>query len=284
MSLTVVIPWCDRPELARSLEGNRAEFEAARAEILVVDCGGESGGLEELLEEVSLPAVRRIRLPGATFNKALALNVGAYRARGRRLFFLDADVILEPGFFEAASSQVTENRFVTLDRVVESEPGTVIEELPGLAEMAHVFELTDADGRVAALETNRVRFTDDSRSAPGMILLSRDAFLEVGGMNSDLEGWSWEDLDLVARLLFSGFERVCLGSGIHLTHGDDVRALGDLNRPASEARNFRMCLANYRHGHYFGTYDDDVATWGDRLVTSGAGRRASTRRPPEPRR
>lgn len=268
MRLTVVIPWCDRPELARTLEGNRAPFEAARAEVLVVGCGGTPGRLEALLEGLVFPGLRWIRLPEAEFDKALALNLGAFRARGDRLFFLDADVILEPGFFDVALDRIAESRFVTLDRVVESEPGPPAEELPGLTEMAHVIELVDAGGRKITLETNRVRFEDGSRSAPGMILLPRAAFREVGGMNSDLEGWGWEDLDLVARLLFAGYERISSGSGTHLTHGDEKRALGGSSRPASEARNFQRCLTNYRHGHYLGTYEDDVATWGERLVTS----------------
>ena len=105
---------------------------------------------------------------------------------------------------------------------------------------------------------------------------SMNAMLYVRGHRADYDGWrdeagcagwGWEDLDLVARLQIElGLRRSPTGSVVHLSHGDEVRALGGADRAASERANFSFCLANYNLGHFLGTYTDDVAVWEERLI------------------
>jgi hypothetical protein len=197
----------------------------------------------------------------APFNKALALNIGAHHARAETLFFLDSDLELGKGTCAAALSRVADDCAVTLDRVVEARPQTRAE-YPELRAIVNTFELETSDGRKVRIETNRQRLEDGSRSAPGMVFLRKKCFEQVGGMNSDLTGWGWEDLDLLLRLqlcLSLRIERV--GTAKHLTHGDDTRCIDGSSRAANEARNASMCLANYGQGYYFGTYADDVASF-----------------------
>jgi glycosyltransferase involved in cell wall biosynthesis len=194
------------------------------------------------------------------FNKSLALNVGAHHAHGETLFFLDADLELHEGSCSAGLRLVSDDCAVTLDRVVESaaKQGRVYEHLHSIV---NSIELETDEGRVVRLETNRRHLHDGSRSAPGMVFVRKSRFEQVGGMNSDLTGWGWEDLDLLARLqLAAGMRIERAGTATHLTHADEARSISGPHRAANESHNAAMCMANYGLGYYLGTYADDVAT------------------------
>jgi glycosyltransferase involved in cell wall biosynthesis len=264
--LSIIIPWCDRPELATTLRENCAELHKPGLEVLVVNCGGDRSVLGPALAQSGLPSLRLVSVPHGKFNKSLALNMGAHHAAGTVLFFLDADILLPQGTLTVIRSALYERSFVTVERVIESEP-TGHGEGSYLQEIAYKLDLTLVTGRTVTLETNRVRFTDGSRGAPGLILLRRSDFLGVNGMNSELEAWGWEDLDLVARLeLGAELRRLKAGAVTHLTHGDSARVTGEAGRGASERLNFARCLANYLAGNVFGTYREDLANWDGETV------------------
>lgn len=261
--LSIIIPWCDRPELGRTLRHNRSEFSASDGEVLVVNCGGDKTALGPLLANLAIPQLRIVSISDCRFNKSLALNLGAHFACGGNLFFLDADILLPPGALATIRAALCASSFVTIERVVESKPKHQIQG-SYIQEFAHRLEFTRKTGPSVILEVNRVRFADGSRGAPGLVLLARDDFRRVNGMNSRLEGWGWEDLDLVARLqLGLGLRRVIAGSVTHLTHGDAsrARAVGGKGRGKSDHMNFSRCLRNYASGNLLGTYKEDVAIW-----------------------
>lgn len=264
--LSIVIPWCDRPEIGTTLRENRPVFASAGVEVLVVNCGGDTARLRQALDGLLFEGLRCVEVAPPRFNKSLALNLGVFAAAAPRLFFLDADVVLKEDFLAQARGILDNECFVTVDRVYESARAGMKRE-GRLTELVHSITLAGPGDLRAQVETNRVRFDDGSRSAPGLVMLSREDFLRVGGMNSDLEGWGWEDLDLLVRLQFVlRLEHRRAGAAVHLTHGDEARSFSAESRVANEQLNFAMCLENYRLGHFYGTYGDDVATWKERLA------------------
>lgn len=263
--LSIIIPWSNRPEIRTTLLQNRPILKEYDLEVIVVCCGGDFGWLREQFKDETMPEVRWLNLPGEAFNKSLALNIGASAARADRLFFLDSDVLLENDFVGEALQLLDGSTFVTIDRVFESHPTRKLSK-SDLKELAYVSEFVASNNRSVRVETNRVRFHDGSRSAPGLIFLARDHFCQVEGMNAELKRWGWEDIDLIVRLqLLLNLERRQVGSVIHLSHGDELRNLGNEPRPRNEFRNSSKCIANYHRGHYFGTYSQDIRQWQNRV-------------------
>ncbi|WP_232293482.1 galactosyltransferase-related protein [Stigmatella aurantiaca] len=264
--LSVIIPWRDRPELGVTLQRNRRVFVANAYEVLVVSCGGAPKPFRRLLRARRFPGLRGVELPGVAFNKSLALNIGASLARSDRLFFLDADVVLRGDFLGESLKKLGTKHFLTVERVFESErPAS--ERSTYLCELSYAMSFVDSKGRTAFVDTHHLNLREGSRGGPGMVLLRRKHFEAVKGMNSDLLGWGWEDLDLLVRLqLALGLKQRRHGRIVHLTHGDELRALEGESRGASEHRNLVRCLENYQRGHYGGTHEEDVQTWQGRLT------------------
>jgi predicted glycosyltransferase involved in capsule biosynthesis len=263
--LSIIIPWFNRPEIKTTLLQNRAIFKEYDLEVIVVCCGGDFDWLHEQFQDQTIPEVRWLDLPSEHFNKSLALNIGASVAQAEQLFFLDTDVLFKYDFLAEALQLINGSTFVTIDRVFESNP-TRQDSNGHLKELGYMVEFVAAGKRTVRVETNRVRFDDGSRSAPGLIFLSRKHFCQVAGMNAELKRWGWEDIDLILRLqLLLNLERRQVGSVVHLSHGDELRNLDNQPRPRSEFRNSSKCMANYQQGHYYGTYQQDIKQWKNRI-------------------
>ena len=257
-TLSVVIAWANRPELAKSLKANRAQFNTHHVELIVVNCGGDSALIRNILAEHAPDRAILVDLPQVAFNKSFALNHGAAVAKGSLLFQLDADVVLQADFLEQALAAYEPDQFITVDRVLESRRGAV--KAPAyLRTLTHSVTFEGNDGRKVTLDTNRIDLADGSRSAPGLILLGREQFLAVDGMNAGLEGWGWEDLDLLVRLQFElGLRHQRVGTVTHMSHGDNIRDTRGTSRARTEANNFNQCLAAYSLGYFLGSYEEDL--------------------------
>jgi predicted glycosyltransferase involved in capsule biosynthesis len=263
IDVSVVIPWSNRPELEITLAKNSAAFSAVHSEVLVVNCGGDKQMLERILKSSPFGSVRCIDIPHHTFNKCLALNIGACSSCADRLFFLDADVILAPDFLASAIDCTKDDSFVTIEWVVDSN---ALAKSSGLVESIHTIEFVWDSGRRTAFEFYRKRVTDQARGGQGLICLLKKHFNQVQGMNSALIGWGGEDLDLIVRLLvLLEIQRVNLGEAIHLYHDDSVRQLTGKTRNPSFQTNMAICQANYANGRFLGTLDRDLLEWKDKI-------------------
>jgi hypothetical protein len=259
VATSVVIPWKDRPEVRICLEKNLQYYPPGRCEVVVVNCGGDAEALGSLL--AGYPAnIRSVRARHQGFNKCFAQNVGAWAAVGETLLLLDADVVLEADLPQLAADVMGPDAFMTVAGVRESD-APVPPKGEAAIEIAHQLEITIAGGRVIQLETNRTRPLAGVRSGPGLLAVHRRHYLAIGGANSALHGWGWEDLDLIARLQFElGLVRVQAGNVLHLSHPDSARSLQEQSRCESEQDNFMTCLANYAAGLFHGTYARDIVS------------------------
>jgi hypothetical protein len=263
-NVSVVIPWRDRPELEVTLALNAHEFEAVGAEILVVNCAGDATALAAAVARSGCPRVRQIDIPALRFNKCLAQNLGVHLCSGGVVFLLDTDMVLDAGFLAAAAPLVSADYYVTVERVVEKEATAATPSY--LVSMSQHTEFTCRDGRVIRFEHEHLYFDDNSRVGYGQVVLRREDFLAIGGMNAQLQGWGYEDQDLHLRLnAVRGLSPLRVGRATHLTHGDDKRALTGMNKSQSHKLNVAIGYDNYASGNFMGTYAEDVARWAARV-------------------
>lgn len=258
--LSVIIPWANRDEIITSLENNMPYFKKHSAEVIIVNYGGSKAFLESFLKNTPETYLRIININERRFNKSRALNIGAFYAKSNKLFFLDADIILEDNFLEKAIKSLGENSFVTIREVRESKAQfTKDKSHLHLSEIAYHTEFFVSENKQIILETNRVNFKNNTRSAPGLLIVNKKDFVKIDGMNSQLSSWGWEDLDVIVRLQAKcNLKRKQIGSVIHISHGDDVRCLDSKNRAESESQNFAICLSNYNQGNFLGSYKQDT--------------------------
>lgn len=276
--LSIVVSWRDRAELGQALPGLAAAARAAGGEVTVVSFGGSRSLLREQLSgqrNAGAAAVRVVEVEDEPyFNKACAQNLGAAHSHQPVLFFCDCDIVVEPESIAAlaATVQASPDVFATLAGVRESE----VNSRGGNHVVCFGYELKirTADGRELRIVDNEEDAEQGTRQAPGLLLVKRQDFLAIGGYNSRLHGWGWEDQDMISRLtLGAGLTRVQQGQALHLSHGDDdrIRAYPPVkDRWESRDRMFRQALANYDRADFRGTYDLDTAQKRARVVPGDA--------------
>ncbi len=258
MAVSVIIPWCNRAALELALRENTGRLRGCDAEVIVVNGGGETDRLRDLIGRSGCDRVRLIDLRGmAEFSRSACLNVGVFSSRGDRVFTLDADVILSAPFLEEALAEVQRREcFVSVAEVVETEPEMQAERWnrssPILRKVITT-EVTGERGRTASIQYAVGR--DGTRTGSGLMVVRKEHFVAVQGFNSGLTGWGFEDYDFQLRLqLALGIERRSFGQVRHLSHErSGTRESNSRNRTAS----FR----NYDCGNYLGTLDADVKKW-----------------------
>jgi hypothetical protein len=90
--------------------------------------------------------------------------------------------------------------------------------------------------------------------------------MAVGGFNSAVTGWGFEDVDLHFRLQFVLHLKLrAVGRALHLTHGDEVRYVVSGSVEQDHRRNMILCANNYSREDFMGTCERDGERWRDRV-------------------
>jgi len=279
--LSIVVTWRDRFELAHALPGLVDTAAAAGGDITVVNFGGDP---DLLAEQVSGHghAVQIVHVENQRyFHKAKAQNLGIGLTRHPFLFFTDCDIVLEPASVVDLLEQVAAvpGTFATLGGVTES--ATNSRGAGHVTCFGYTLLIRTADGAELRIVDNEEDADDGTRNAPGLLLARRDDLLRIGGFNSCLHGWGWEDQDLIGRLtLGARLRRIISGRAIHLSHDDATRVAHYpiADRWESRDRMFREALANYDRADFSGTLDDDLRSIAYRVGGAVTGSTAASAR------
>ena len=260
---SVIIPWRNRDELEVSLTKNLPFFLDFEIELLIVNMGGDMERLSQLISDSGIKDskvnLRVVTLYTDFFNKSFALNWGLKVASLDKVFVLDADIILEGDVFIKANEALNGGNFVNIGTVIESEQKAT-KSTGDIASVSHYIELEFQTDKPVKILTNKFSFSDNSRSAPGLLFAERKHLLDIGGFDSDLQNWGWEDLDVIVRLqTVCQLSQVLCGSVVHLSHGDDSRDLTNINKTDSENINFNKCMKKYKNSNFSGSYIRDTS-------------------------
>lgn len=272
--LSTIVTWRDRGELPRTLPALLELTDLVGGDVTVVDFDGSPGALAALVEPWR-DRVRVVRIEGRRyFNKSCAQNAGVAHTSQPLLFFCDCDIVVDAPGVAALVRRVaaTPGSFGTLAGVRES----TLNSRNGSHVTCFGYELLirTADGRELRIVDHEEDAQDGTRHAPGLLVVRRSDLLSIGGYNSRLHGWGWEDQDMICRLtLGAGLTRTAEGAAVHISHDDAARvgAYPNADRWASRDHMFRQALANYDRADFEGTYESDVRALGVPAIESARG-------------
>ncbi|MBV9761967.1 MAG: glycosyltransferase family 2 protein [Acidobacteriaceae bacterium] len=263
--LSILIPWREREELALTLLANTPIFEAHDTEVIVLNCGGSSSRVHELMAGSGLRTLRHIDIPVEHFNKSLALNVGIYVSRAELVMVLDTDIVLLSDIYAESDALGSGGSFTTVEWVHESEPSGLAN-LDRTGAPAYVTDLVRStflefslkDGKQVTYQLAHGDLIAGKRAGPGLLFARKSDLLAINGYNSELNTWGWEDDDVLFRLqCLRGLQRMQKGSALHLSHDDGRRVLNQ-SANDSDRQNFLKCWQNYKQGNFLGTYSSDA--------------------------
>lgn len=259
--VSIVIAWRDRLELKGALPGLLDAAAEVGGDLTIVNYGGSDDLLRsqigEFEEKVSVIEIKNVDY----FNKPKAQNIGAALTTKEYLFFCDCDIILPPGTLRNLLDHVREvpGRFGTIAHVTETVLNS--RKAKHVACFGYEMILKTIDGAVVRIVDNEEDAGSGTRQAPGLLFVSRLDFERIGGYNAQLDGWGWEDQDMICRLTLGGrLLRMQYGSVLHISHDDEARvqAFPYKDRWESRDRMFRRALSNYDEALFMGSYYENV--------------------------
>lgn len=261
--LSMIVSWYNRHELQQALPSLVESMQAINGEIIIVNFGGDKSLLNKQIGDFkSQITVINLLNTNGKFNKPTAQNIGAHFATQPYLFFCDNDIILSPAVITELFSrvQITPETFGTVAKVNETKPNA--RGAGNLILFGYELRLKIADGTEVRIIDNEEDANDGSRQAPGLLLVKKSDFKKINGYNSELEGWGWEDQDIICRLhLAAKLKRITYGLAMHISHDEASRMMAYstfADRWQSRDHMFRCALANYDKNYFVGTYADDI--------------------------
>ena len=267
--LSIVVAWRNRKELSQALPSLLESVNGIGGEVIVVNYSGDYKELEKQLYGYS-EAVKVITIEGEKyFNKSAAQNVGALYATYETLFFCDCDIICDTDDVEFLTDELNHDPevFATVRGVKETQVNS--RQAKHITKFGYELLIETADGRQLRIVDNEEDGKDGTRQAPGLLFVRKSDFLSIQGYNSELEGWGWEDQDIVSRLtLGSGLKRIQRGCFTHVSHDDVARMAHYPNfssRWESRDRMFRKALKNYDDNFFYGSYKNDIEKLSSRV-------------------
>jgi GT2 family glycosyltransferase len=221
-------------------------------ELIVVDDHSPDASAHQTVAELRrrFPAARllyarRHRSDGGTYGaSAVAKNVGLRLARGRYVFFNNAEIVQAGESLEHVLAAMAASRgpLCLRGRVLDLPYESLVDHGPGA--LADLHDRTDR-GR------ERVATADHA----GLAAVPRAALLAVGGNDERFDHWGKEDLDLAARLKRHGVTYVYDEDlkSFHVAHPPNHRKEGDYLRMCRLlAENDRRGLVEANRGRLWG--------------------------------
>lgn len=226
--ICIVFPVMRKDSFAKTVKHYLSLPAGLIASIVVVDfdCNDPaSKSARKLLNE--FPHIY-LSIPGHQyFNKSLALNIGIGVANRNKLLVCDADVQIEKADIQAwYGMNLCCNVCICLSEVKESE-------------------------------------TEETRSAPGIVLAHKSLYERICGYCSDFRGWGFEDHDFLSRARRHGAKILQQGRGIHLTHRDAerVRNYHLDSKALMRSSNIELYEARQAREEIYGTMELDTKTF-----------------------
>lgn len=221
------------PPLIRAIEARGFDPD----ELLIVDDSGQeraSTAVPEVLASLNAKRKGSVHVLGGkkSLGFAGAVKLGAETARGGMLFIIQDDVEVTEGALEALVRALdAEDVFAAGPQVVKSIDGVGEEDEEHAPNAAvQLLELVDDRLEVREVEGHDAASGPAIERAPFIpataLMVRRDVFLEIGGFDSLLSPFTWEDVDLGVSARRRG-HRVLRANGAKVVHHTDLPSIWD---------------------------------------------------------
>jgi len=239
MQASVVIPTRDKAARLRlALACLAGQTGVPAPEVVVVD-DGSTDGTPAVLAAAAAEIPGLVVVRGGGRGRAVARNLGARRAAGELLVFLDDDVLVGPGFVAAHRAATRRDRFThgrlrelpAAERLVAGLAGAPAARARELRDAVHAGDSPDPRHRLVANALERAVEGMSAGVLPDVVpwlgcvganvSVPRSAWAAVGGFDERFGlRWGCEDLELGLRLHAAGLSRQLAPDalGVHLTH------------------------------------------------------------------
>lgn len=224
------------PVVERAIASLRPELGPER-ELVIVDDASPDGTADRLAEAV--PEATLVRNE-QTVGFGRSCNLGAARARGSFLCFVNSDAFVEPGALDALEATAAEGPNAAVAAILLNEDRSIQEAGWGIGRDGVTYPL----GRGCRADDPQWTFRREVDYGSAACLLVRRAdFEEVGGFDDRYAPGYFEDADLCMQLAERGLRTVVepAARAIHLQYGS-----GDRDRAkALVRRNQELFLARW---------------------------------------
>jgi GT2 family glycosyltransferase/tetratricopeptide (TPR) repeat protein len=241
--VSIVIPvWNAWPVTKQCLESLRPTI-GVRDEIIVVDNGSTDATSRELRKIPGLHVITNAENLGF----AKANNQGAEVARHDFILFLNNDTVLAKGWLEELLAPLFGNEgvgavgprsnYVSGDQLVESVPYATNSNLSGYREFARDW-----------MREHRGVISTTERLVGFCLAVRKSAFNQVGGWDERYGLGGFEDDDLCAALISSGWELlISHGTYVH-HHGSQTFAANEVDQFGVQEKNAGKYVKKYSGG------------------------------------
>jgi len=208
--VSVIIPTRDRGELLgrclRSLEATRYR----PIEVLIVDNESRDPRTVRLLDSLVREGKARVLRYPHPFNYSAMNNLAVGEAHGELLCLLNNDIeAIDPGWLTEMVGLALQPGVGAVGAKLLYPDGTVqhagvVAGLIGVAAHSYVREPGGSDGYLLQLQTTR----EVAAVTGACMVLRRDRFLEVGGLDEAELGVAFNDTDLCFKLVRAGYRNL----------------------------------------------------------------------------
>jgi N-terminal domain of galactosyltransferase len=217
-SFRVLIPYYQRPKLDQVLTA-LLQIDLVQSVIVVGDTPNyhPTDRIRHLPFVAQHPVTQRpVAQP---FVKASYLNYGLVHTEPGLVLISDADIIW---------NQATLTEFLVY--LTQSPPAIgYVRDVTETVESASSLNrprwqpTLEHDAGQVSLSIQEDQTNPGFRPGFGLIAANRETLIAMGGYNESLQGWGWEDQDLLIRAQLLGYPVAGMGAVLHLSHNDDLR-------------------------------------------------------------
>jgi len=247
MRTSLIITTYNRPRVLSLVLQTVARQSELPDEVIIADDGSTDStakAIKNVQKSFPIPIIH-VRQEDNGFRVARVRNLGAYKASGDFLIYVDGDMLLHKEFVKSHKRLIRPGRFLHGPRVLVSksltrkilDTGLIPRINPLRVALSHRFNMIHSTllSRIFSSESTKYK----SRACN--LSVYKSDFVQVNGFNEDFIGWGEEDSEFTWRLMRSGLKKIKVRFstvGYHLDHGNN-NELADLEHLAKNIEIFQ---------------------------------------------